>query len=183
MKNQLIRFVVSTSSTLLACLAACILTKEAIASETVMLEYGFWQEWVSIAAMQNFIQTGKTTSGIRTYLKIARQEPEQFQSLLTQQVPVNPVKLYKALISQSGESVLDRISEVIRTPSGRASRESLRSALVGSALADENISLIEVFAKYPTQELYVDGNRLTEVYSQIQEIGEKLSSNSPAMKE
>jgi hypothetical protein len=43
----------------------------------------------------------------------------------------------------------------------------MRAALVLSASEDNNISILEIAQNYPTQEVYIDGNRLSETYAQI----------------
>jgi hypothetical protein len=66
--------------------------------------------------------------------------------------------------------MLDQVSQVVHTPSNRANRESLRGALVSSALPDGNITLIETLQNYPTPEVHVEGERLAEVIQNISKL-------------
>jgi hypothetical protein len=75
-----------------------------------------------------------------------------------------------------GETMLDQVSQVIHTPTNRASRESLRAALVSSALPDGQITLIETLENYPTSEVHVEGNRLAEVAQTITKVLGRLPS-------
>lgn len=69
-----------------------------------------------------------------------------------------------------GEFLLDRASEIVHTPSESASRQSLRGAMVSSAVPDGNVRIIEVLENYPTDEVYVEGDRLVELYNTIETV-------------
>ncbi|NES80894.1 MAG: alpha/beta hydrolase [Moorea sp. SIO2B7] len=138
-----------------------------IAAESVVLKYSFLRETISIPELSTFTETGELSPSLRAYLKMANKEPNDLGEVLTQEIEVEPILLSKILNSFPGELLLDQLSELIRTPTGRASRQSLRAALVSSALPDGDITLIEVLENYPTPEIHVEGDRLVEIYNQI----------------
>ncbi|WP_416244645.1 alpha/beta hydrolase [Crocosphaera sp. XPORK-15E] len=138
------------------------------AAEKVVLKYSILRESVSVAELSTLANKGETSSSLKSYLKLANKQPEDLRRLLNNNVDVDPVFLSKVLNSFAGNLVLDPVGEVIQTPSKRASRESLRGALVTSALSDKNIRVIEIFENYPTSEIHVDGDRLAEIYQDIQ---------------
>lgn len=140
------------------------------AADSVVLRYSFLRQTVSVSELATFAETGELSSSLRAYLRMANREPEELRKVLTQEVQVNPVLLYRVLNSLPGELLLDQVSQVIHTPTNRANRESLRSALVSSALSDGNITLIETLQNYPTPEVHVDGNRLVEVVRRINRV-------------
>jgi hypothetical protein len=140
---------------------------KAQASDAVILRYGIFQESVSVPELSTFARGGELSSSLKNYLNMANQRPETLKMLLTQEIPVDGVFLYRVLNSFPGEILLDSVGEVVKTPSGRASRESLRSALVSSALPDRQISLVEIIENYPTSEVYLEGDRLSVVYNSI----------------
>jgi hypothetical protein len=137
------------------------------ASESVVLKYRFLRETISVQELSTFAKTGELSTKLRVYLALAKRDPKDLRRVLTQEVPVNPNLLYQVLNSFVGEVMLDRVSEVVHTPSNRANRESLRSALVSSALRDNKIALIETLENYPTPEVHVEGDRLTEVVQRM----------------
>jgi hypothetical protein len=137
------------------------------AAEKVVLKYRFLQEKVSVPELATFAQTGELSSSLRSYLKLANKKPDDLRRTLTQEVKVNPTFLYRALNNPLGEGMLDQVSQVIHTPTNRANRESLRGALVSSALPDGNITLIETLQNYPTPEVHVEGDRIAEVMQNI----------------
>ncbi|NJL82454.1 MAG: alpha/beta hydrolase [Chloroflexaceae bacterium] len=140
------------------------------AAESIIFEYKILRETLSIEELREFADKGKPSSSLRTYFNLANLNPDTLQAVLSQEIPVNPVSLSRLLNTSPGELLLDQISQVIHTPSGRASRESLRSALVTSALEDEAITLIEILENYPTDEVRVDGDRLVGIYRRLNSV-------------
>ncbi|MGK7879375.1 MAG: alpha/beta hydrolase [Crocosphaera sp.] len=146
-----------------------ISTKQSVqAAERVVLKYSILRESISVQELSQLANTGETSRSLKNYLRLANKKPEELRALLNQNVDVDPVFLSKVLNSFAGGMILDPIGEVIHTPSKRANKESLRGALVTSALSDQNIRLVEIFENYPTEEIHVDGDRLVEVYQNIE---------------
>ncbi len=141
-----------------------------IAADNVIVTYGILRESLSVEELTEFCETGEPSSEIDFYLRASKQNPEQVREILTREIPVNGVVLSDVLNNFLGSFILDNISEVITTPSERASRESLRGALVTSALKDNNISIIEILQNYPTSEVHLKADRLLEVYQQLDSV-------------
>ncbi len=171
---MLIYFLRSLYFTILVTLTSLCLSYPAIAAETVMLKYGFLRESISVPELTTFTATGELSPSLSAYLRLANQEPEKLQQLLTKAIEVDAVLLYKILTSVPGELLLDQVSTVVHTPSDRASRQSLRAALVSSALEDDNITLIEIMENYPTSEVHIEGDRLAQTYSRISGVVEQF---------
>lgn len=144
------------------------------AAESVVLKYSILQESVSVPELATFAQTGELSPALRAYLKLAGRQPDELRRVLTQEIQADPVFLSRVLNSPIGEAVLDRASEVVHTPSNRASRESLRGAIVSSALSDGQITLIETLQNYPTQEVYVEGDRVADFVQTIRRLFGRL---------
>ncbi len=140
------------------------------AAESVVLKYRFLQQKVSVPELTTFVKTGKLSNSLQFYLKQAGKDPADLRRVLTQEIKVNSTLLYQVLKTPVGEAMLDQVSQVVHTPSNRANRESLRGALVSSALPDGNITLIEVLQNYPTPDVYVEGERLVEVMQNIRNV-------------
>ena len=166
------RFILS----LVAFIGMLSCTAGAEAADSVVLKYSFLRETISVTELSTFAETGELSTKLRVYLKLAGREPEQLRSLLTQEVKVNGVILSRMLNNPVGETMLDQVSQVVHTPTNRASRESLRSALVSSALPDGQVTLIETLENYPTSEVHVEGDRLAEVVQKITQVLGRLPS-------
>ena len=149
--------------------------EQAQASQSVIFKYGFFRESISVSELSTFAETGELSSSLKAYLRMAKTEPDQLQRVLTREIEVEPIFLSKVLNSSPGEVLLDQISDVIRTPTGSASQQSLRAALLSSALPDGSITLMEVLENYPTTDVHVEGERLVEIYSRLDGILGTLS--------
>jgi hypothetical protein len=155
-------------------LVAWIATGQAIAAEQVLLKYSILRETVSVAELTALAERGELSSGLRTNLSLAGQNPAEVRKALSRTVKVNPLLVDRLLNSRAGNLVLDEISTVIHTPSGRGDRQALRGALTLATADDGQVSLIEVIQKYPTQEVQVEGDRLVDAYRQIQALSGQL---------
>jgi hypothetical protein len=144
------------------------------AAQSVVLKYRFLREKVSVPELSTFAKTGELSPTLKTYLRLAKREPDELRRALTKEVKVNPNLLYRVLNSPIGELMLDQVSEVVHTPDNQANRESLRGALVSSALSDNQITLIETLENYPTPEVHVEGERLVEVTQKIGDVFRRL---------
>ncbi|NEQ44089.1 MAG: alpha/beta hydrolase [Leptolyngbya sp. SIOISBB] len=149
---------------------------EAIAAEKIVLTYGPLSMPVPITDLEELAETGEPSGPLEELLTLANQEPAAVQTTLTDSVPVNLVVLDLALNSLPGEWVLDQIGETIHPPSGTGSRQALRSAIIGAASDDNEITLLEVMQAYPTPELIVRGDRLLDTYNRLYEILEPLEA-------
>lgn len=148
--------------------------REAIAAEQVVLKYRVFRESISVKELSTFAETGELSTSLRINFALAQQDPKKVRQYLTEPVKVNLVLLDRVLNSPVGNVVLDQVSQVVHTPSRRADRQALRSALILSASSDSNISLIETIQNYPTSEVEVDGDRLETAYRQLRQLGGRL---------
>lgn len=141
-----------------------------LAAKTVVVEYKIFNESIAVDELSTFARTGKLSNSLRINLALARKEPQVIRQYLTTPVKVSPVFLDRVLNSPVGDIILDELSQVIHTPSRRADRQALRSALVISAAGDEQVSLIEIIQNYPTPDVKVDGERLESAYRQLRRL-------------
>jgi Alpha/beta hydrolase of unknown function (DUF1400) len=151
-------------------------TAPAFAAEKVVLKYRVFRESLSVTELSTFADTGKLSIPLRVGLKLAQQDPNKVRRYLTESVKVNPMILDRVLNSPVGNVVLDQISQVIHTPSRKADRQAMRSALVLSASEDGDIKLIEVIKNYPGAEVEVDGDRLEKAYNQLRRLQGSLQN-------
>lgn len=163
-----VRFPHLCFNVIFASLAFALASPGVQAAEEVVLRYSVLQESISIEELGALSRTGKVSPSLKAYLKMANKNPEELRGWLNQSFQVNPTTLSKVLNSFAGEYVLNQVGEVIHTPSNRANKEALRGAIVTSAQQDNTVQLIEVLENYPTQELHVNGDRLMELYQQVE---------------
>ena len=152
------------------------------AAEQVVLKYRVFRESISVEELSTFAKTGELSRSLQINFALARQDPKEIRQYLTEPVKVNPLILDRILNSVIGDVVLDEVSQIVHTPSGRADRQALRAALVLSASRDRQITLIETLRNYPTQEVEVEGDRLERAYRQISRLGGTLEDLLDAIK-
>ena len=150
------------------------------AAQSVVFKYLVLQETLSVTELTTFAETGELSHGLQFYLGSRENNTEKgaaelkLRDTLTQEVKVDGVLLYRALNNPAGELLLDKVSQIIHTPSNRANVPSLRSALVDSALEDNQITLLEVLQNYPTSEVVVEGDRLVEAVDEFNKISQTI---------
>lgn len=165
-------------SGLIAIMTSILGSNSAIASEAVVCQSKIGRKSISVEEIKQFSETGKLSSSLEFYLKKSQGKPEQLKRALTTPVPIDSVFLYDFLNRVPGELVLDQMSTIIKNPSGKANRESLRAAVVSSALPDNNIRLIEVMENYPTKKVLIECDRVLEVHKNVSKIIEKFPIKS-----
>ncbi len=168
------KFLRGTGVGILAALGFVIGAKSAIAAESVILKYRMFRGSISVAELKTFTETGELSSSLEFYLRKSEQKPENLKRALVTPIPADGVGMYRFLNSAPGEMVLDQMTTIIKNPSGEANRESLRAAIVSSALEDDKIRLIEVMENYPTAEVEVEGDRVMELHKNLTQITKRI---------
>mgnify|MGYP006269964887 CR=1 FL=1 len=138
-----------------------------LAAETVLLRYRGLGLPVPVEALQELAETGEAPASIDQILEASGQDPQDFQATLTRQISVNVNLLDRTLNSWPGEWALDQVGEVIHPPSGEASRQALRSALVLSAADDAQISILEILENYPTRQVVLEVDKIEAAYNRL----------------
>jgi hypothetical protein len=147
----------------------------AIAADRVVLTYGFLSMDIPMEDLATFAESGETSQDLEQLLGLAGQEPEVLRSALNSPINLSPTVLDLTLNSPPGEWMLDRISETIQPASGEAGRLALRSAMIGAAADDNEITLLEIMQVYPSPDIVVQGDRLLETYNRLYEVLEPLA--------
>jgi Alpha/beta hydrolase of unknown function (DUF1400) len=155
---------------------AALSNSRAIAAEQVVLKYNILERAISVDELSRFAETGELSPELQAYLNLAQRDPDDVRQTLNQETGVNVRLLDTVLNSPVGNLALDQITQAIYTPSREADNAAMRSALILSASGDSRISLIEVIQNYPTQQVYVDGNRLVDAYQQVSALGDRLGN-------
>ncbi|WP_206602852.1 C45 family autoproteolytic acyltransferase/hydolase [Leptolyngbya ohadii] len=129
----------------------------------LVIEFGPLRQYITIAELTEFVETGKLPGGWQFYLNIAGIKPEDLQIALTQEIKMNVRFLDRTLNSLLGEYLLFQVGQIVHTPSKLANIQALRSALVLSAADDNRITFLELLYHYPTQEMRINGARLARL--------------------
>ncbi|MFM7424807.1 MAG: alpha/beta hydrolase [Elainella sp.] len=150
------------------------LATRAEAAETVVLRYGIFRGSVPVADLNQFAETGEAKGRIRRYLRLADQQPEQFQRILTETAATNPKRLELFLASPAGDLVLDELGRYIYAPDSD-NRQNLRTAIAASAV-DQQLSLLEVLQNYPTEKVHINVRRAVSTYQRFAQVQSDIDS-------
>ncbi|MGK7927446.1 MAG: alpha/beta hydrolase [Spirulina sp.] len=140
-------------------------------AEEVILVFGPLQFNFAIADLTTFAETGKVPEGWKFFMAQANLKPENLQTILTSETEVDPLFIHRLLNNLLGEYALFQLGRVIHTPSRTANVQSLRSAIVLSALDDGKISLLEFLGNFPTRQAIVEVKELIGVGKSLQRRG------------
>jgi hypothetical protein len=153
-----------------AIVTLCLTAIPALAAEKVRLNYGPLSRSLPLSDLREFAETGETTRKLQSYIKRSGQDPDQIRAGLNNSAAIDPVRLDSLLNSVPGDLLLEEVGEVIHTPSDRANRQALRSALILDASRDQQISLIDTLEEYPTPEVAIEADRLAKLIRQFNQL-------------
>lgn len=142
-------------------------THSATAAEKVVFTYKQFGQSLTVDELETFAETGKASSKLKFFLNVSGQEPETARKFMTKEVKVKLRTADRILTILPGEYALFQAGQLFHTPRKRANLQALRSSILVSLSDDNKISFLEFVKRYPAQDLYVDGFRLSKVAGTI----------------
>ncbi|MDX2096192.1 MAG: alpha/beta hydrolase [Leptolyngbyaceae cyanobacterium bins.59] len=170
MRDRLSRFTALFSTGFL--LLTLVLPGQAKAAERIVLRYLIFEQSVAVQELEALAEKGEVSPTLESYFSMAKQDPATIRQTLTRPVQIDVLLLDRVLNHPLGERLLDEMGKMIHTGAGGADRQALRAALVLSASGDNQVSLLEVIQKYPTEGIYVEGERILDTYAQLSRAGQ-----------
>ncbi len=140
-----------------ACLLATVLPAPARGAEQISLVYGSLQFSLPVDALETYARTGEITDEFSFYAR--RASPQQLaalRALLQAHLRVNSTTAAQFTYSQVGETVLQRLGQVVRTESGQDGFLALRAALILAAADPDGLTVINVLRRFPTRSIRFD---------------------------
>lgn len=146
------------------------------AARRVVLIFDQTQVRVPISVLEIYARTGVATDQLSEFLGVSPEVQTQARRALTHEVEVSDRLFRQALRGRTGEFVLSRLEQILRTDgrSRRSSSQPLRDALIASYQDDNRISLLEVLKRYPEDELQVDVRGLQQTYNEVASLVERF---------
>ncbi|MCC5635878.1 alpha/beta hydrolase [Nostoc sp. CHAB 5844] len=145
------------------------------AAEQVILKYGSFQGPVSVKQLNEFVQTGKTTPTLRTYLQVAKQDPTVARKALTAGLKAEPAFLDSLLSGWAGPILLAQVGDVVHPPAGELDAQALETSLNKSIKQDGEITLLGAIRHYPDNTVEIEGDRLIPVYERLSSLAKVFS--------
>ncbi len=139
------------------------------AAEDVTLKAGPFSRKVTVDSLKSYASTGQASGSLGSVLKVVKAEQRKsLTELLQARLPYGVVEADKLLKSPIGDQVLKQVATATILPGddeGKSETLALRSAIIGAAAQDKNISFITLLEKYPTPNLTVDIFKLSKILS------------------
>jgi hypothetical protein len=121
------------------------------AAEQITFIVGPLNRSITLNQLRDLVETGDASGDLKTILKVAGQSPETAGQFLSRSIPFDLVTAYRLLTSTPGEVLLDKLGTVLAPRrSNDAGAEALRSAILLSLSDDNQLSILELLEKYPT---------------------------------
>jgi len=144
----------------------------AVAADRIYATYGALESSVAIENLAEFAKTGKIEGGLIDYAR--RLNPSQLARLrriLTAPVDLSPVAISQFLYSPIGETLLQRLGQVIRTEARLPGFYAIRSALILAAAENrQGFTPIDVLRQFPTNGIRVDLGQSLEIVEKLQAV-------------
>ena len=139
-----------------------------LGAERLYVSYGALDFSVPISDLEVYAKTGKIEQGFAFHARFLNQQQLlQLRSALLSRAQVTPVAMAQFLYSPLGESLLQRVGEVIQTKASQPGFYALRAALILSAASPEGLTPLNVLRKFPTYGIRINSERGFQVIDQL----------------
>lgn len=139
------------------------------AAKRVVLTFDQTQVRVPLSVLEIYARTGIATDQLSEFLGVSPEVQTQARRALTHEVELSDRLFRQTLRGRTGEFVLSRLEQVLRTEGRSRSRSAqpLRDTLIAAYQDDNRISLLEMLQKYPEDEVHVDVRGLQQTYNDV----------------
>lgn len=144
------------------------------AAERIAFYYPPFGEFtISTSDIETYAESGKVTNDFAFYLnRVPSAQRAQFRQLLRTNFQLNATLVSQVSYSALGESVVRRLSELIKTETGQGSFYALRSALILSAATNpkKGLNIVDVIRRYPSSTIRLNLTEGQEILSNLSEL-------------
>jgi len=164
----------------------------ALGAERLYVSYGLLERSIPISSLETFAETGEIDEELDFYAqRVTPEQLEQVREVLQTEIPLDVVSVSQFLYSPTGESLLDRLDEVIQTEARQPGFNAIRAALILAADDPQGFTPLAVLQYFPTEGIRIDVaeglaiadnlqalfNQTTEVVDQVQQQAQLEASN------
>ena len=146
-----------------------VMTPSSLAAERIYFSYGAIERTISVASLEAYAKEGKIDDDLATYAEyVSPQRLIQLQRVLQARIQLSPVAVSQFLYTPVGETLLQRLGEVIQTEARQPGFYALRAALILAAADRDGLSLLSVLEKFPTRSVRIDLGRSLEIMERLE---------------
>ncbi|MBW4639598.1 MAG: alpha/beta hydrolase [Gloeocapsa sp. UFS-A4-WI-NPMV-4B04] len=145
------------------------ITNPVLAAERIYASYAALERSISVAALEVYAKEGKLVDHLGLYTKYLNpQQLAQLRRVLLARADLSLVATSQFFYTSIGETLLERLGQVIQTESRQSGFYALRSALILAAADPEGLTLLNVLRKFPTSSIRVDLARSLQIVEELQ---------------
>ena len=145
------------------------ITNPVLAAERIYASYAALERSISVAALEVYAKEGKLVDNLGLYTKYLNpQQLAQLRRVLLARADLSVVATSQFFYTPLGETLLERLGQVIQTESRQPGFYALRSALILAAADPEGLTLLNVLRKFPTSSIRVDLVRSLQIVEELQ---------------
>ena len=144
------------------------MTNSALAAERIYVSYAVLERSISVAALETYAKEGKLDDDLAVYAQyVDSQQLAQLRSILLARIDLDAVAVSQFLYTPIGETLLERLIQVIQTESRQPGLYALRSALILAAADPQGLTLLNVLRCFPTRSVRIDIARSLKLAAEL----------------
>lgn len=141
-----------------------VMTNSTLAAQRIYLSYGAIERTISVASLETYAREGKLDDDLATYAEyVSPQRLAQLRRVLLERIELSPVAVSQFLYTPIGETLLERLAEVVQTEARQPGFYALRSALILAAADPQGLTLLNVLDKFPTRSMRINLGRSLQI--------------------
>lgn len=145
------------------------LRSPAIAAERIYGSYAALERSIAVADLEAFAKVGEVGGNLAFYARYFNpQQRAQLRRALLTRIELSPVAVSQFLYTPIGETLLQRLGQLIQTEARQPGFYALRSALILSAADPEGLTLLNVIRKFPTRGIRINLRRGLQVANELE---------------
>ncbi|ERN40464.1 putative dienelactone hydrolase [Rubidibacter lacunae KORDI 51-2] len=139
------------------------------AAEEIRVFYGLLGISLQIDSLERYAETGEIDRQLGFYLSRVDEEKQGlFRLALTEtRDDLDPLPLYRFFNTPTGEALLTQVGTLVNIPGGINGIHALRAAIVGAALSDEGLTLLNALRRFPT-DIEIDAKGLFKAADRVE---------------
>jgi predicted dienelactone hydrolase len=137
-------------------------------AERIYVSYGPLEFSLPVESLELYAKQGKIDRELAAYANyLDSKQLEQLRQVLVSRVDITPLAIAQFLYSAQGETILQRMSQIITTKAGQPGFYAIRAALIKAAAAPDGLTLLNVLREFPTYGIRIDTARGFRIVNQL----------------
>lgn len=142
-----------------------------VAAERIYTSYAALERSFSIDSLETYARVGKLEDDLAVYAQYLNpQQRAQLKRVLLTPIDLSPVAVSQFLYTPIGETLLQRLGQVIKTEARQPGFYALRAALILAAADSDGLTLLNVLRKFPTGSIRIDLRRSLQIAEDLENL-------------